>query len=268
VGPSAVAAGGFDGTTISWSPDGKQLAFDAENATVPSGCMENCTDWRVLVMNADGSGLRLVADAAKFPSWSGDGRRLAYFSGYSPGYGDYGGVTMTTLASAANVYIPAYNSGPTAGPAWSPQGGLIAVETQPSGSAPLRIETVTQKGGKPRKLVLGAQPTWSPSGARLAFIQNHRLYTIPAAGGLAKPLTPTLEHAAWPTWSPDGKWITYVRSTAKPAEGEQLAVIQPDRGGDRLLTHLTKGYLFDTPPTWTPDSKNIVFALGRPRRIA
>jgi Tol biopolymer transport system component len=54
------------GTTIGWSPDGRRIAFDDDDA--------------VNVVNADGSELRRLAQNAAFQSWSPDGRKLIFAS--------------------------------------------------------------------------------------------------------------------------------------------------------------------------------------------
>jgi Tol biopolymer transport system component len=53
---------GWIGVTAAWSPDGQTIAFDYHDATY--------------VVNADGSGLRRLAETATFDSWSPDGRKL------------------------------------------------------------------------------------------------------------------------------------------------------------------------------------------------
>jgi Tol biopolymer transport system component len=52
------------GTTIGWSPDGRRIAFDDHDA--------------IYVVNADGSGLRPLAQNAAFRDWSPDGRKLIF----------------------------------------------------------------------------------------------------------------------------------------------------------------------------------------------
>ncbi len=52
------------GATIGWSPDGRRIAFDDDDA--------------IYGVNADGSGLRRLAQNAAFESWSPDGRKLIF----------------------------------------------------------------------------------------------------------------------------------------------------------------------------------------------
>lgn len=48
------------------------------------------------------------------------------------------------------------------------------------------------------------EPALSPDGSRIAFRFRGRLWTVPAAGGEARALTPAGLHAETPLWSPDG----------------------------------------------------------------
>ncbi|HET9288168.1 MAG TPA: hypothetical protein VFO26_11465, partial [Gaiella sp.] len=60
-----------------WSPDGRRIAFERRLGTP---CHTHCTRIQLWVMNADGSGQRMLAGDAAQPSWSPDGRRIAFSS--------------------------------------------------------------------------------------------------------------------------------------------------------------------------------------------
>lgn len=66
-----------------------------------------------------------------------------------------------------------------------------------------------------------------------------------------------------PRLSPDGRWIVYVETThslARDREIHTLVLIDVESGSLRAWTH---GEHADTAPSWTPDSRGVVFVSDR-----
>ncbi len=130
-------------------------------------------------------------------------------------------------------------------PAWSPDGSEIVFVSKRMADADFTNATelyiIPANGGEPRRLPTPEgpvdAPTWSPDGARIAFTGSgranvagvlNRLWVIPAAGGAARDLTPTLDlnigldvssdsraglSASRPVWSPKSDALFFLAST-------------------------------------------------------
>ncbi len=100
-------------------------------------------------------------------------------------------------------------------------------------------------------------PALSPDGQTVAFDFQGNVYTVPAAGGLATPVTLHPDHDRQPIWSPDGKWLAF----ASDRHGNWDVFVVPAAGGQvrRLTFHSGP----DTPCSFTPDGKNVLFSATR-----
>jgi Tol biopolymer transport system component len=169
----------------------------------------NRTYGDLMVMNSDGSNKRpvlSVVGAAVLPNtssvygpdWSPDGQKLVFWNGALGGLctTNLDGTGLTPIATTANTY------GGTAQPSWSPLPvpGVLgnsavriayADDVPPIGGQSVTEIFVMNSDGSDRRQVtrtpdIGEEsPTWSPSGARLAFAMytndsatNHRTVGI------------------------------------------------------------------------------------------
>jgi TolB protein len=69
---------GVDDAWPAWSPDGTKIAFTRRRRD--SGGLRLTGPDDIYVINADGSGLRQLANDAADPAWSPDGSRIAFSS--------------------------------------------------------------------------------------------------------------------------------------------------------------------------------------------
>jgi TolB protein len=114
------------GVSPAWSPDGRRLAFvsfaDRNGASCPAS---NCSpNGEIYVVNADGSGLRRLTRSRaddEHPTWSPDGRRIAFASGFVlPKEGHRPWLMAMPAAGGRTVRIGRFAG--VLDPAWSPPG--------------------------------------------------------------------------------------------------------------------------------------------------
>jgi dipeptidyl aminopeptidase/acylaminoacyl peptidase len=88
-----VTSGDFDDTEPAWSPDGKLLAFTSNRSTPDPDATYNTDIWTVSVTNTDkGAHLTQITTnpgADSSPTWSPDGKSIAYVTMLDPKLFDY-----------------------------------------------------------------------------------------------------------------------------------------------------------------------------------
>jgi len=98
---------------VHWSPDGKRIAF---SGTLPG------KPWMVYLISSSGGGAQAISDVAwaTDPTWSADGKSLAY--GVNPAAGK-GSIQLVDVATRKNSQLP--GSDGIFAPRWSPDGAHI-----------------------------------------------------------------------------------------------------------------------------------------------
>jgi hypothetical protein len=229
--------------TATAAPKGK-IAF--------SMCAANCDQddgKTVWIMNADGSGLKKIADRASEPTFSPDGSQIAYYHWTDGIYvmsADGSGAPGKKIVGDTMVgFIE-----------WSHDGRLIAFSAQPGGKGNIVVDVVSLPDGKDRhNIAVGQSPSWSPDDTELVFDtcrgNNCGIYKGNSGGGEAIPVI--ADGGGLPAWSPDGKKIAY---QAEIDGQKQIYVINPDGSGKKQLT---SGAAMHVGPTWSADGQYIYY---------
>lgn len=159
---------------------------------------------------------------------------------------------------------------------WSPDGSLIAFDTQTRFDAPLHTRvnlfTIAPDGSDLTELPLtvrnfNGDPAYSPDGNQISFDQDvgksaptvHGIYIADSDGTDPRRLTTGLQTTkAYDTesqWSPDGGTIAFTR--IKNNKEAAIFTIRVDGTG---LTQLTPYKLDAASPDWSPDGNRIAFS--------
>jgi Tol biopolymer transport system component len=205
------------------SRDGKRIAFDA---------FRDPGDRNLWVLEQDGSYTQLTDDqrANAYPTWSPDGRRIAW----SVGPAGSREIWVMDARDGSNRKRLA-TGGDDVWPSWGVN-GLIAFARRVSGSSEIWVVNPDDRATTARITVGdggGADPAWSPNGRSLAFTRViggiPRVFVAGANGhsGL-RQLTPTSScDCILPTWSPDGTQIAY----EGPGRGDRPILVISAKGG-------------------------------------
>jgi Tol biopolymer transport system component len=244
----------------SLSPDGKWLVYAADSGLANRRIyLQSVNSQNALDLTRDST-----ADDDQ-PAFSPDGERIAFRSSR-----DGGGIFVMgrTGDAARRVTRMGFN------PSWSPDGTQLAFTTANVGLYPQNpgagneLWTVAVSTGETRRLLNedAVLPSWSPHNQRIAFTRGMGsgaqggVWTIPAKGGTATPVTGDPARNWNPVWSPDGKYLYFVsdrsgtmnlwRVPIDEASGKTLAEPEPITTPATYLAH----------PSLSADGKRIAYS--------
>ena len=188
------------------------------------------------------------------PSWSPNGRELAYvsFESRKP-------VVYVHEVASGKRRVLANFKGSNSAPSWSPDGRSLAVTLSLEGGS--QIFLLPSAGGDPQRLYqsssIDTEPVFAPDGQSIYFVSDRggspQVYRSPLRGGGVQRVTFSGNYNISPSLSPDGRWMAYV---ARVENQYRLHILNLQTEKISAITETGA----DERPSFSPNSRLLVYA--------
>ena len=216
--------------------------------------------YRLVISDADGQNIRNAMNSSEpiiSPSWSPDGKKVAYVS-----FEDRKPVIYVhELATGRRISL-SNQKGNNSAPAWSPDGRRLAISLSKDGNT--QIYGINADGTGLHRLTRGStidtEPQYSMDGRYIYFTSdrggNPQIYRMSADGEQvegAKRVTFKQGFVTSPRISPDGKYLAYI---ANIGGAYRLYILNLATGDAQALTDGTS----DESPSFAANGRYVLYS--------
>ena len=221
--------------------------------------VKNAGRFQLMISDSDGQNPREALSSTEpiiSPSWSPDGKRVAYVSFESKKPVIY----IHELATGKRIVL-SNEKGNNSAPSWSPDGSKLAVSLSRDNNTQVYIINADGSGLKriSRSMAIDTEPQFSADGKSIYFTSDRggspQIYRMSVDGESAGPASRvSFKHAyaTSPRLSPDGKYLAYIAR----AGGFRLQLMDLRTGEVMALTQTN----YDETPTFAANGKFLLYA--------
>ena len=217
--------------------------------------------YRLVISDADGQNIRNAMNSGEpiiSPSWSPDGKKVAYVS-----FEDRKPVIYVhELATGRRIAI-SNQKGNNSAPAWSPDGKKLAISLSKDGNT--QIYSINADGTGLSRLTRGntidTEPQYSADGRFIYFTSdrggNPQIYRMSSEGEQAegaKRITYKQGFVTSPRISPDGKYLVYI---ANIGGAFRLYILNLATGDSQSLTDGSS----DESPSFAANGRYVLYSM-------
>lgn len=216
--------------------------------------------YALMVADADGYNPQTVVRSNEpllSPSWSPDGRRLAYVSFE---HNNNSAIYIQDLTTGSRERVASFR-GINSAPAFSPDGDRMALTLSRSGNPEIYVMDLGSKAltQVTNQMGIDTEPTWSADGRSIYFTSDRggqpQVYQVPASGGSATRVSFEGRYNASPSVSFDDKKIAVAQGSGNVY---RIALLDRSLGSPRWST-LSPGSL-DESPSFAPNASMVLYA--------
>ena len=216
--------------------------------------------YRLVISDADGQNIRNAMNSSEpiiSPSWSPDGKKVAYVS-----FEDRKPVIYVHELATGRRIALSNQKGNNSAPAWSPDGRKLAISLSKDGNT--QIYGINADGTGLQRLTRGntidTEPQYSADGRYIYFTSdrggNPQIYRMSAEGEQAegvKRVTYKQGFVTSPRISPDGKFLAYI---ANIGGAYRLYILNLATGDAQALTDGTS----DESPSFAANGRYVLYS--------